>query len=210
MVHYQLRSRGILDERVLAVMSRLPREQFVPVGDQAAAYDDQAMPIEAGQTISQPYMVALMSEILEVSPHHRLLEIGTGSGYQTAVLACLAQHVYSIERLAALTELAEQRLRSLHLDNITLKVGDGTLGWPEAAPFNGIIVTAGAPSIPPALVDQLADGARLVVPVGGESHQTLTVIQRQGRTTIERPGIACRFVPLIGKAGWRSRDESDR
>jgi len=209
MVEDQLRNRGIDDERVLEVMGRLPRERFVLPGDQSAAYDDQALPIQAGQTISQPYMVGLMTQLLDVEPTDRILEVGTGSGYQTAILASLAGHVYSIERLDVLSELAGRRLAELGLTNVTFRVGDGTLGWPSEAPFDGIMVTAGAPRIPPALVEQLADGGRLVVPVGGESHQTLTVIERRGQTTIERPGIACRFVPLIGQAGWNPRDELD-
>lgn len=206
MVNIQLRNRGVDDERVLAVMSRVPRERFVLPSDEASAYEDQAMPIQAGQTISQPYIVGLMTQLLDVQPHHRVLEVGTGSGYQTAILASLARHVYSIERLSVLSELAAGRLRELGMDNVTLVVDDGSLGWPREAPFDRIMVTAGAPSVPPALIEQLADGGRLVVPVGGEGQQTLTLVERAGTTTIERPGIACRFVPLIGKAGWEGSD----
>jgi protein-L-isoaspartate(D-aspartate) O-methyltransferase len=210
MLEEQLRNRQINDERVLEAMGRIPRERFVLPADTFAAYDDQALPIGSGQTISQPYMVALMTELLEIEPGDRILEIGTGSGYQTAILACLARQVYSVERLPELSEQAGNRLRELGLSNVMLRVGDGTLGWPEEAPFDGVIVTAGAPSVPPALVEQLADRGRLVVPVGGGGYQTLTVIERRGKTTIERPGIACRFVPLIGEAGWDERDEGDK
>ena len=206
MVEAQLRNRGVDDDRVLEVMGRIPRERFVLPRDQGSAYDDKAMSIECGQTISQPYMVGLMTQLLEIQPDHRILEIGTGTGYQTAILAALSQRVYSIERVDELSETAAERLAELGVANIEFRVGDGTIGWTEEAPFDGIMVTAGAPSVPPALPAQLADGGRLVVPVGEATYQTLTVIERRGDTTVERPNIACRFVPLIGQAGWDPQD----
>ena len=202
MVDLQLRRRGVEDARVLAVMERVPRERFVLDSDWPRAYEDRAMQVESGQTISQPYMVGLMTQLLRIEPDHRVLEVGTGTGYQTAILAALCREVYSIERVSALSEAAAERLAALAITNVHLCVGDGTLGWPDAGPFDGIMVTAGAPSVPPALAEQLVDGGRLVVPVGDASYQTLTVIERKGDRTIERPSIACRFVPLIGQEGW--------
>lgn len=202
MVQEQLRSRGIRDERVLAVMEEIPRERFVGTANLAAAYEDRALPIAEGQTISQPYMVAAMTAALQPAPTHRVLEIGTGSGYQTAILARLAGQVYTIERIELLAQEAARRLRELGFTNIVYRVGDGTLGWPEAAPFDRILVTAGAPRIPSPLVDQLAEGGRLVIPVGPAESQTLVAVDRYGDKTIERPMMGCRFVPLVGRAGW--------
>jgi protein-L-isoaspartate(D-aspartate) O-methyltransferase len=202
MVQEQLRNRGIRDERVLAVMGQIPRERFVGTANLAAAYDDRALPIAEGQTISQPYMVAAMTAALQVAPTHRVLEIGTGSGYQTAILARLARDVYTIERIEGLAQEAARRLRELGFTNILYRVSDGTLGWPEAAPFDRILVTAGAPRIPSPLVDQLAEGGRLVIPVGNAESQTLVAVERYGDKTIERPLMGCRFVPLVGQAGW--------
>jgi len=202
MIEQQLRRRGIKDERVLAVMAEVPRELFVRPQDRPFAYDDRALPIGLGQTISQPYMVALMTELLDPQPHHRVLEIGTGSGYQTAILAKLAGHVYTLERLAELSRAARQRLQSLGLNNVTYLVGDGSRGWPAFAPYDRIIVTAGSPNVPPPLIEQLADGGKLVIPVGGSDEQVLTLVEKHGDRLIERPSIPCRFVPLVGKEAW--------
>ncbi len=202
MVEHQMRARGLVDERVLAVMEEVPRERFVPGVPPEEAFSDRALSIELGQTISQPFMVAAMTIELDVRPGHRVLEIGTGSGYQTAVLSRLAGEVWTVERLAALQEQARRLLEELGFANVHWRVGDGTLGWPEEAPFDRIMVTAGAPGVPPPLVEQLAEEGRLVVPVGGESEQLLTVVRRRGGRIHERRGLACRFVRLIGQAGW--------
>jgi protein-L-isoaspartate(D-aspartate) O-methyltransferase len=202
MVEHQLRGRDITDARVLSVMSEIPRQLFVPPAHRASAYEDRALPITCDQTISQPYMVALMTQVLQVDPAHRVLEIGTGSGYQAAVLAELVSHVYTIERIDALVAEARLRLEALGITNVTYHVGDGTLGWPAWAPYDRILVTAGAPTIPQPLIDQLVDGGLLVVPVGGADEQILTVVQKLQQRTVERPTIPCRFVKLIGQEGW--------
>ncbi len=202
MVERQMRARGLDDERVLAVMEQVPRERFVPGMPPEEAFSDRALSIDLGQTISQPFMVAAMTIELDVRPHHRVLEIGTGSGYQTAVLSRLAAEVWTVERLAALQEQARRLLEDLGRLNVHYRVGDGSLGWPEEAPFDRIMVTAGAPQVPPPLIEQLAEGGRLVVPVGGESDQLLTVVDRLEGKLHERRGLACRFVRLIGQAGW--------
>lgn len=208
MVEEQIRARGVRDERVLAVMERVPRERFVPAADAAAAYEDRALPLSSGQTISQPYVVAAMTEALRLRPESRVLEIGTGSGYQTAVLAELAAAVWTIERLESLQRIAREALAELGILNVSYRVGDGTLGWPEAAPFDGIIVTAAAPDVPPSLVSQLAPDGRLVIPVGGREEQTLTVVERTDRGTREIPQFPCRFVKLIGQEGWEERGDA--
>lgn len=187
---------------MLEAMRKLPRERFLPPSQARYAYEDRALPIGMEQTLSQPYIVALMTESLRVAPDHRVLEIGTGTGYQTAVLATLARHVYSVERLDALSIAAEKRLEDIGLQNVTLRIGDGSLGWPEHAPFDRIIVTAAAPAICQALVDQLAEGGRLVLPVGEGVSQQLTTIERRHGSIIERPSIAVRFVKLIGEQGF--------
>jgi protein-L-isoaspartate(D-aspartate) O-methyltransferase len=203
MVSAQLRGRGIEDERVLAAMGAIPRELFVERQDRSLAYADEALPIEAGQTISQPFMVARMTELLEVESGARILEIGTGSGYQAAILARLGARVTSLERQAGLVPAARARLRDLGLgDLVEVRVADGSLGDPSGAPWNGIIVTAAAPSIPDALREQLADGGRLVIPVGPRDRQILTVVTRHGDEWTERPDGACVFVPLIGEGGF--------
>ena len=202
MVERQLRRNGIRDERVLAAMGAVPREAFVPPNQQPYTYVDGALPIEHGQSISQPYMVALMTEALELAGPERVLEIGTGTGYQVAVLAALCEQVYSVERIAELAETARQRLASLGVDNAEITVGDGTLGWPEHAPYNGIIVTAGAPRAPEPLVEQLADGGRLVIPVGDRFTQMLIAYTKQPGALRERNLCACKFVPLLGAYGW--------
>ena len=203
MVADQLRARGITDERVLAAMGAVPREAFVPEGSRRTAYADEALPIDAGQTISQPFMVARMTQDLEVSPGDRILEIGTGSGYQAAILAWLGAHVTSLERQSTLVEPARERLAALDLTgDVTVRQADGSLGDPAGAPWDGIIVTAGAPAIPQELRDQLAEGGRLVIPVGTHDRQLLTVVTRHGDEWHERTDGYCIFVPLIGAAGW--------
>ncbi|HET7703979.1 MAG TPA: protein-L-isoaspartate(D-aspartate) O-methyltransferase [Candidatus Limnocylindrales bacterium] len=208
MVSTQLRSRGVADERVLAAIQAVPREAFVRPDLRRAAYADDALPIEAGQTISQPYIVALMTELLSVRPGDRVLEIGTGSGYQAAILAELGCQVVTIERLEELAETARERLERLgYGDRVEVRVGDGSVGDPDGAPWRGILVAAAAPRVPDALRRQLAaDGGRLVLPVGEPGRQELVVVVRSGdRWTEERAGRVA-FVPLIGKAGF-ARDE---
>ncbi|UCG31547.1 MAG: protein-L-isoaspartate(D-aspartate) O-methyltransferase [Phycisphaerales bacterium] len=208
MVDQQLRQRGLSDERVLAVVSEVPRERFVPDSMQASAYDDRALPIQCGQTISQPYIVALMTTMLDVRDEHRVLEVGTGSGYQTMILARLARKVYTMERIAELQEEARRVLASLGVGNVVFIVGDGTLGHPPAAPYDRILVTAGAPEVPTALVDQLTEGGILVLPVGPTDRQTLTAVEKRGGRVIETPGIGVRFVKLIGTCGWHADEEA--
>lgn len=202
MVEQQLRQKGVRDERVLAAMASIPRELFVRPRDRSIAYDDRALPIELRQTISQPYMVARMTEWLDVRDSDTVLEIGTGSGYQAAVLAKLARHVYTLERHGALSREAQSRLRSLGLTNVTCLVGDGSCGWPGFGPYDRILTTAAAPTMPTALLEQLADGGILVIPVGSQDEQVLTRVQRQASRFIEIPGLDCRFVPLIGEQAW--------
>lgn len=209
MVDEQIRARGVTDRRVLEAMEEVPRERFVPAGERHHAFSDRALPIDCRQTISQPFMVASMTEHLDVRPHHRVLEIGTGSGYQTAILARLGAYVYTIERLAALQEQARRLLESLGYTNVSYRVGDGSEGWLEFAPYDRIIATAGAPDVPRALVDQLVDGGRLVIPIGGQHDQTLTIVDRRGDRTIETARYACRFVPLVGRQGWPEANATD-
>jgi protein-L-isoaspartate(D-aspartate) O-methyltransferase len=197
-----LRERGIRDERVLAAMEAVPRDRFVPAEHQHAAFDDHALPIAAGQTISQPYMVALMTEALMLAGPETVLEVGTGSGYQAAILSRLARHIVSIERIAELSETARETLASLGCPNVELHVGDGSLGYPAGAPYEGIIVTAGAPEIPPILYEQLTEGGRLVIPIGTDRPQTLQIVSKTTRGPLVVEGCACSFVPLIGSAGW--------
>ena len=203
MVDTQIEVRGVADPRVLAAMRRVPRHRFVPQGLWDQAYNDYPLPIGEDQTISQPYIVALMTEALELKETERVLEIGTGSGYQAAILADLAAEVYSIDRLASLAEQARKVLTALGYKNFQVRVGDGTLGWPEEAPFDAILVTAGTPQVPRPLMEQLALGGRLVVPVGDRFSQTLT----RARKTKEGVKFdylgGCRFVRLIGKYGWQ-------
>ena len=203
MVARQLRDRGITDERVLAAMGAVPREAFVPDAIKRDAYADEALPIGAGQTISQPYMVAKMTEDLAVRPGDRVLEIGTGSGYQAAILAWLGAEVTSLERQASLIPEARANLAAVGLEaGITIREADGSLGDAAGAPWDGIIVTAGAPAVPQALRDQLRDGRRLVIPVGSRDRQLLMVVTRHGDEWRDQPDSACIFVPLIGAAGF--------
>jgi len=203
MVVEQLQRRGIADRRVLDVMARLPRESFVPGAPTSIAYDDRALPIDEGQTISQPYIVARMTELLALERDDRILEIGTGSGYQAAVLALLGARVRSFERYAALAKAARERLDRLGIAGVDIVVGDGSAGDPSGAPWDGIIVTAGAPTVPESLREQLAIGARLVIPVGDRWQQELLVVERRDELTwVEKSDGAVMFVPLVGEGGW--------
>lgn len=209
MVDYQIQARGVDDALVLAAMRKVPRHLFVPPEYEQSAYDDRPLPIGYGQTISQPYMVAVMTQALKLEGDERILEVGTGSGYQAAILAEIADHVVSVERIPELAERATRILQNLGYMNVEVIVGDGSRGYAERAPYDGIIVTAGAPDIPQVLIDQLADGGRLVIPVGNSFQQTLTRVTRKGdETKIERLE-GCVFVPLVGKYGWRD-DNSER
>ena len=203
MVESQLISRGIKDTRVLDTMRRVPRHRFVEEALFSQAYNDHPLPIGEKQTISQPYMVALMTEALELQGPERVLEIGTGSGYQTAILAELAEKIYSIERIRTLSTRAQRILDDLGYFNVVLKVGDGSLGWKEEAPFDAIIVTAGSPDVPQPLVDQLAMGGRLVVPVGDRYTQALMKIVRVKEGISKTDLGGCRFVNLLGTHGWK-------
>lgn len=203
MVEQQLRDRGIRDERVLAAMGSIPRERFVDERIRSRAYADEAVPIDAGQTISQPWVVARMTELLAPQPGDRILELGTGSGYQAAILAKLGTHVTSLERHAVLAAKARERLDTLDLPgSVAIRTANGSLGDPAGAPYDGIIVTAAAPSIPTELRDQLVDGGRLVIPVGPRDHQILTLVERHGDDWKDTPHGAVVFVPLIGPGGF--------
>jgi len=202
MVQQQLVARGISDPAVLQAMQEVPRERFVPESIRDAACDDRALPVGNGQTISQPYIVAYMTEKLQVRPGHRVLEIGTGTGYQTAILHRVGAEVYSIERIAHLHESARQRLADLGFGPVHLRCGDGTLGWPEHAPYDRIIVTAGAPETPASLVEQLAEAGRIVIPIGRRDYQVLVCVEKREGRTVETTLVPCRFVGLIGQQGW--------
>jgi len=202
MVEEQLRGRDIVDARVLAAMGRVPRELFVPEAYRGRAYDDAALPIGEGQTISQPYMVARICEALGVGPNDHVLDVGTGSGYQAAVLAELAADVHTIERLASLAAQARTALAGAGYERVRVHVGDGTLGLPEYAPFDGIAVAAAAPDVPPSLYDQLEPGGRLVIPVGGRGGQELQVVVRSPEGPAVLRSVPCRFVPLVGAEGF--------
>ncbi len=202
MVDEQLAGRGVTDPRVLAAMRRVPRHRFVQEALRARAYGDHPLPIGEDQTISQPFIVGLMTSLLELTGREKVLEIGTGSGYQTAVLAAVARRVCSIERLPRLAERARALLESLGHDNVWIRVGNGALGWPDLAPFDRIIVTAGGPGIPPPLVQQLAEGGRMVLPVGSPENQILTVVDNAGGEIRQRTHGECKFVKLVGKYAW--------
>jgi protein-L-isoaspartate(D-aspartate) O-methyltransferase len=202
MLRRQLSGRGITSEGVLKAMGKVPRERFVPPESLAEAYADRALGIDCGQTISQPYMVALMTEAMELSGSERVLEIGTGSGYQTALLAELAAEVISVERHALLSQQAAKILQDLGYHNVRLFVGDGSLGWPDLAPYDCIMITAMAAKCPPALFDQVREGGLIVIPIGGYEHQVLHVIRKVSGAAKTSLLTGCRFVPLIGAQGW--------
>ncbi|BEH10495.1 MULTISPECIES: protein-L-isoaspartate(D-aspartate) O-methyltransferase [Geobacter] len=207
MVESQIIARGVSDRRVIEAMMKVPRHVFVEEAMAAQAYSDTPLPIGEKQTISQPYMVALMTELLELKGKEKVLEIGTGSGYQAAILAVMADRVYTVERIRSLALRARKALDSLGLLNVNIKMSDGTVGWEEEAPFDAIIVTAGAPDIPQQYIDQLKPGGRLVIPVGTQFEQVLVRVVKQEDGSVEREDITgCRFVKLVGKFGWSSDD----
>jgi protein-L-isoaspartate(D-aspartate) O-methyltransferase len=205
MVQEQLQARGISDERVLTAFRRVPRHLFVPDAARAQAYTDHPLPIGSGQTISQPYIVALMTSHLRLHGHERVLEVGAGSGYQTAILAELALDVYSVERLPELLSGVQERILALGYLNVHLSAGNGSLGWPEHAPYDAIVVTAGAPAIPPPLLEQLAERGRLVIPIGSQEAQTLVAVEKRRQSLRRRELTSCVFVPLLGKYGWENQ-----
>jgi protein-L-isoaspartate(D-aspartate) O-methyltransferase len=202
MVRTQLIQRGIQDERVLAAMRKVPRHLFVDESIRHRAYEDIALPIGKGQTISQPYMVAVMTELLELKGKERVLEVGTGSGYQAAILAELSGDVYTVERFEKLAKKAEEKFRDLGYNNIYAEAGDGTLGWAEKAPFDRIIITAGTPKVPEPLIAQLAENGIIVAPVGERFSQQLVRVRKSAQGLSEEYHTMCVFVPLIGKYAW--------
>ncbi len=203
MVDNQLIGRGISDPRVLEAFRTVPRHEFAGRASPEESYGDFPLAIGRGQTISQPYMVALMTEALELKGGEKVLEIGTGSGYQAAILSKLAREVWSVERIPELAASSHARLKELGYDNVEVVVGDGTRGWPEEAPYAGIVVTAGSPGVPPPLLDQLDEGGRLVIPVGSGYSQTLAVLEKKEGKIHRRERGGCVFVPLIGEYGWK-------
>jgi protein-L-isoaspartate(D-aspartate) O-methyltransferase len=206
MVDAQIRSRDVRDERVLRAMEKIPRHLFIDAGLIDQAYNDNPLPIGEKQTISQPYIVAIMTEALELKGREKVLELGTGSGYQAAILAELADRVFTIERIASLAQKARKLLESLNYYNVVIRVGDGTYGWREESPFDAIVVSAGSPSIPRMLVEQLAIGGRLVIPVGSRYSQSLIKLTRlsENPDDVKREDLGgCRFVNLIGEHGWK-------
>jgi protein-L-isoaspartate(D-aspartate) O-methyltransferase len=204
MVERQIESRGIHNSRVLSAMREIPRHLFIPPPYDQSAYDDNPLPIGNGQTISQPYIVALMTELLHPEPSDNVLEIGTGSGYQAAILSRLVHRLTTMERIPEVTILARNNLKSLGIQNVDIIEGDGTQGYPINAPYNGIMVTAATPEIPRTLTDQLAERGRIVVPVGGRDIQELVTLEKQGDRMIPEYHGGVRFVPLIGKHGWEN------
>ena len=204
MVQEQLVARGISDQRVLDAMNRVPRHRFVEEGLRHRAYGDYPLPIGEEQTISQPYIVGLMTSLLELTGREKVLEIGTGSGYQTAVLAELSRRVCSIERLPRLADRARRLVESMGYTNVWIRVGNGALGWRDEAPFDRILVAAAGPNVPLPLIDQLGEGGRLVVPVGDAESQILTLVERRGGDVTTRALGECRFVPLVGKYAWEA------
>lgn len=203
MVELQIKSRRIENEKVLEVMREIPRHLFVSEGERPYAYEDFPLPIGEGQTISQPYMVALMSEALQLKGYEKVLEVGTGSGYQAAILSKLSKEVYTTENIESLASKAEELFKELGYENIKLKVCDGTEGWAEYSPYNGIIVTAGAPKIPEPLIEQLAEKGRIIIPVGGSFSQDLIVGEKIKGELVKKTICGCMFVPLVGKHGWK-------
>jgi protein-L-isoaspartate(D-aspartate) O-methyltransferase len=204
MVRDLVAGRGVKDQRVLEAMRQVPRHLFVRDHLRSQAYGDHALPIGAGQTISQPWVVARMTELLELAPHHSVLEIGTGSGYQTALLARLARRVYSLERLAELAQQAIPRIRQLGFENVKIQVFDGTVGWSEWAPYDRILVAAGAPRVPEPLLGQLAPGGSLLIPEGNRQAQRLVLYRKSARGELRRKeGEEVGFVPLLGRHGWK-------
>ncbi len=203
MVNEQIARRGILDPHLLAVMRSVPRHRFVPPDDLAWAYADGPLPIGHGQTISQPYIVALMTELLNLTSSARVLEVGAGSGYQAAVLSLLSAEVHTVEVIPELARSAEDLLRGLGYANIHVHLADGSLGWPDAAPYDGILVAAAAPEVPRPLLEQLAESGRMVIPVGGRGFQQLEVWERKGREFSNEKNISVAFVPLRGEHGWK-------
>jgi protein-L-isoaspartate(D-aspartate) O-methyltransferase len=203
MVDDQIIPRGVRDERVLAALRKVPRHEFLPEAIRGMAYADNALPIGEGQTISQPYMVALMTELLALKGTERVLEIGTGSGYQAAVLAELCEKVYTVERIKMLADRARATLDRLGYRSVAIKVYDGTYGWKDMAPFDAILVTAGSPDIPTPLVEQLKEGGKMVIPVGTRYGQDLIRVIRTAEGTLKEQTIPCVFVPLIGNHGWK-------
>jgi protein-L-isoaspartate(D-aspartate) O-methyltransferase len=202
--------RAAFSPRVMAAMAKVPRHEFVPAAEARYAYINNALPIGHGQTISQPYIVALMTDLLDPQPDHVVLEIGTGSGYQAAVLSQLVRRVYSIEVIPELAEEARNRLARLGCDNVTVRVGDGNAGWPEHAPFDGILVTAAAPVVPDELVAQLRSGGRMVIPIGQQQHQDLILIEKADDGAVrQRSLLPVAFVPLVGRDNRRSDQAAD-
>jgi protein-L-isoaspartate(D-aspartate) O-methyltransferase len=202
MVRNQLEAWGIADPRVLDAMRCVPRELFVPDEERESAYYDGALPIDEGQTISQPYVVAHMTEVLRLGGQEKILEIGTGSGYQTAVLSLLAAEIFTVERIARLARQAANTLAYFGAGNVHFRVGDGSLGWPEHAPYDAVLVTCAAPAVPQPLVQQLADGGRMIVPVGPRGYQDLVLVRKQGQDVTQDRLSPVAFVPLIGEHGW--------
>ena len=202
MIRQQLIARGIMDDKVIEAFRKVPRHSFVMPEQVEESYNDRPIPIGYGQTISQPYIVALMTEALEIEENDKVLEIGTGSGYQAAILAELAREVYSIERVKQLAEATQKKLKEMGYNNIYIKIGDGTKGWPENAPYNAIIVTAASPKVSSYLWEQLAIGGRMIVPVGDIALQELLLLKKTEKGETKHKLGGCRFVPLIGEEGW--------
>ena len=204
MVEQQIKKRGISNPNVLEAMEKVPRHEFVEEGLKGVAYQDNPLPIGMDQTISQPYIVALMTDLLDISKGHKVLEIGSGSGYQAAVISHLAMSVITVERIPKLFKKAKETLRKLGYNNITVVMADGSIGYREYAPYDRIIVTAASPSVPEELIEQLADAGKIVIPVGGMYTQQLVVLKKEGDKTIRTESIGVRFVPLLGRKGWEN------